>query len=60
MTVESEKALAWMKAHYGQFGYSNHWRDRLDPVESGVGDCSSTIRAAYLATSGINPGLRSK
>lgn len=56
MTVEGTKALAWMLAHQGQFGYSNSDPQRDHPLTSGLSDCSGVIRAAYQATSGINPG----
>lgn len=39
----------------GKFRYSQG-AGRLDPVNSGVGDCSSTIYAAYKQITGINVG----
>lgn len=56
MTVEGEKALAWMLARQGKYGYTNRDPDRDHPEQTGLTDCSGVIRAAYLATSGINPG----
>ena len=49
------KALAWMKSRIMKFKYRQA-PGRLNPDQSGFGDCSSTIYRAYMDTSGINPG----
>lgn len=49
------KALKWMMSRIGKFGYRQA-PGRLDPDNSGFGDCSSTIYRAYKDTSGTFVG----
>lgn len=51
----ARKVVELYKSWEGKFQYSQG-AGRLDPVNSGVGDCSSTIYAAYKQITGINVG----
>ena len=46
----------WMVSRKGKFDYSQG-QGRLNPDVSGVGDCSSTVRRAYLDVMGIEIGF---
>lgn len=50
-----QKLVYWMASRENKFRYSNG-AGRLDPDRSGVGDCSSTCRRAYLDVCGIDIG----
>lgn len=50
-----QKLVWWMASRENKFRYSNG-AGRLDPDRSGVGDCSSTCRRAYLDVCGIDIG----
>ena len=46
------EVVKWMTDRIGRFRYSQG-AGRLDPDKSGVGDCSSTVRRAYLDKAGV-------
>ena len=50
--------VKWMTDRIGRFYYTNS-PNRNDPDKTGGGDCSSTIRRAYLDCLGIDIGQRS-
>lgn len=58
-TTTQAKLVAWHKARLGDFHYSQG-TGRLDPVHSGVTDCSGLQYACYKAVMGINIGTNSR
>lgn len=54
-STAAQQVVELYKSWAGKFRYSQG-AGRLDPVNSGVGDCSSTIYAAYKQVTGINVG----
>lgn len=55
---KAARIVKWMADRKGKFYYTNG-SDRWDPDRTGGGDCSSTIRRAYLDVAGIDIGSRS-
>jgi cell wall-associated NlpC family hydrolase len=55
---KAARIVQWMASRAGKFGYTNG-PARWDPDRTGYGDCSSTIRRAYLDVAGIDIGGRS-
>jgi len=51
----AEQVAAQMLSWVGMFDYSQA-AGRLDPVNTGFGDCSSVVWAAYFLVTGINVG----